>query len=344
MSPAEHALDAGTRGFVQGLAVDLAAVLRHAEPGDTLALQSHHPLLDPSLNAWATLLGHAIVEKTPLPGGGFRYLFRLGGHPDVTQEDEAPAERVWIYTNLHCNLACDYCCVRSSPKADPAMLSLESIRRMAAEAPELGLRRIILTGGEPFLRADLDQVVAACAEHLPTTLLTNGMLFDGPRRVLLERMPRNRVTLQVSLDSPTAELHDAHRGTGSWERARAGIAIARELGFRVRVAATTHTAEAANAMLRFLEQEGIEPHDRLVRPVAKLGEAEEGIPLLRRDVQAEVTLCADGVYWHPVGAVEPEFRVRAPVTSLADAVAAIRALEARDAQDGHHLPAVFHCT
>ncbi len=27
-----------------------------------------------------------------------------------------PGSRLWIYTNVDCNLACDYCCVRSSPR------------------------------------------------------------------------------------------------------------------------------------------------------------------------------------------------------------------------------------
>jgi sulfatase maturation enzyme AslB (radical SAM superfamily) len=30
--------------------------------------------------------------------------------------DQMPGTRLWIYTNLDCNLACDYCCVRSSPR------------------------------------------------------------------------------------------------------------------------------------------------------------------------------------------------------------------------------------
>ncbi len=54
----------------------------------------------------------------------------------------------------------------------------------------------------------------------------------------LESIPRDDVALHISLDSATPELHDAHRGWGSWAKVLAGIRLAIELGFRVRVAAT----------------------------------------------------------------------------------------------------------
>jgi MoaA/NifB/PqqE/SkfB family radical SAM enzyme len=54
-------------------------------------------------------------------------------------------------------------------------------------------------------------------------------------------LPRDRIVLQISLDSATPGLHDLHRGPGTWARAREGIQRARSLGFRVRLAATVST-------------------------------------------------------------------------------------------------------
>ena len=51
-------------------------------------------------------------------------------------------------------------------------------------------------------------------------------------------MGATRLALQISLDSATPDLHDQHRGRGTWERAVAGIRLAQAEGFRVRVAAT----------------------------------------------------------------------------------------------------------
>lgn len=301
-------------------------------------------MLDAALSRWARGAGHSVEEKDSLPGGGVRYKLRVGGAAVPDTGDEQPSHRLWLYSNLHCNLSCDYCCVRSSPQAAPDLIDLARVQAYAAEAPSLDFRRILVTGGEPFLRPDIDRLVQACADHLPTTLLTNGMLWQGRRREALERLPRDRVTLQVSLDSPSADAHDSHRGAGSWARARAGIQLARDLGFRVRVACTTHTLAQAQAMQAFLAADGVPEEDRIVRPVALRGEAKEGVALRRNELRPELTLRSNAAYWHPVGATDEDFLVTRPLGSLADAVTKVRTMEAQDRASAERLSSVFHCT
>jgi MoaA/NifB/PqqE/SkfB family radical SAM enzyme len=154
--------------------------------------------------------------------------------------------RLWLYTNFDCNLACDYCCSQSSPHAPARRLPPEVARRACEEFAGLGGREILLTGGEPFLAPDLGEVVEAAARWVPVTILTNAMLLArGSRRRTLDSLDPARVTMQVSLDSGTAALHDLHRGEGSFGRARAGIELLRSLGFRVRVAATIDETDAS---------------------------------------------------------------------------------------------------
>jgi MoaA/NifB/PqqE/SkfB family radical SAM enzyme len=104
--------------------------------------------------------------------------------------------------------------VRSSPKAPRRELGLARVQRIAREAAKLGVKEIFVTGGEPFLLSDIGDILAACGAAAPTTVLTNGMLFAGRRLQTLRSLPRDRVTLQISLDSPTPERHDRHRGKG----------------------------------------------------------------------------------------------------------------------------------
>ena len=82
-------------------------------------------------------------------------------------EQRPPADRVWIYTNFDCNLRCDYCCVRSSPKALRRALGFERVRRIAVEAAELCVSEIFVTGGEPFMLPDAD----ACGDPHSIPLL-----------------------------------------------------------------------------------------------------------------------------------------------------------------------------
>lgn len=106
-----------------------------------------------------------------------------------------------------CNFRCGYCMPRELFGADHAflppseVLSVEEITRLVAAFAELGVSKIRLTGGEPLLRPDLEQLVArirAVPGIVDIAVTTNGSL-------LAERVPGlaaaglDRVT--VSLDS-----------------------------------------------------------------------------------------------------------------------------------------------
>src|SRR5262252_473323 len=233
-------LDAGAKTFASGLLPELIDALRLSRPGDLVALTSGEPSVGAELETWCRFTGNTLIETT-VEAGRTRWVVRYGEAPANTNDDRPVGSRLWLYTNFDCNLRCDYCCVRSSPKAPRRALGLERVRRIAREAAGLGVGEIFVIGGEPFLLEDIGEILTACAAAAPTTVLTNGMLFAGRRLKTLLSLPRDRVTLQISLDSPTPGRHDRHRGTGTWARARKGIERARSEGFRVRLAATVAT-------------------------------------------------------------------------------------------------------
>jgi MoaA/NifB/PqqE/SkfB family radical SAM enzyme len=141
-----------------------------------------------------------------------------------------------------------------------------------------------VTGGEPFLLADIGDILVACTVAAPTTVLTNGMLFAGRRLQMLRSLPRDRLTLQISLDSPTPERHDRHRGKGAWVLAWKGIQCARAEGFRIRLATTVSTEDEAEEFRRFLDTCQIREEDRVIRRIALRGFATEGVALARADL------------------------------------------------------------
>ncbi|MCI4352988.1 MAG: radical SAM protein [Thermoplasmata archaeon] len=343
MLPAKVEVRLDERDFASGALPALLGGLRELGEGELLALVGTSPRLETDVSTWARLTGSAVVESTPVSGGGVRVVVRPGTADLPGDAAEDPRSRLWLYTNFDCNLACDYCCVRSDPGKTRDWLPLETIRHVAAEARDVGFHRILVTGGEPFLRPDIDDILETCAYHLPTTVLTNGSLLSGPRRGMLERLPRDRLTFQVSLDSPEASRHDAHRGTGSWNRARSGIRTVQALGFRVRIAATLPSPEERAEMDRWLEGEGFAPEDRLVRPLALRGRASTGMALTRSDVEPELTVTARGVYWHPVGAADADFFVRADALPLAEAWQGVQEIWNDDRTFAGRLATVFHC-
>ena len=217
------------------------------------------------------------------------------------------------------------------------------MRRIASEAAELGVGEFFVTGGEPFLLPDIGEILTACAAAAPTTVLTNGMLFAGRRLENLRTLPRERVTLQISLDSPTPERHDRHRGRGSWARAWKGIERARAEGFRVRLAATVSDDVEAEEFGRFLDAQQIHAEDRVIRRIALRGFAAQGLALARADLVPEITITVDGVYWHPVGADDADLFLTAEIFPLAEAFAALRRALDRETEHGRRLATIFNC-
>lgn len=279
-------------------------------------LQSDHDLVA----EWCHRSGNELVKIAP----GVATV-RRGPRPDPftgLAADQVPGTRLWIYTNFDCNLACDYCCVRSSPRAERRALGLDRVRQLADEAIAAGVRELVLTGGEPFLLPDIDELVKACTSVLPTTLLTNGMLLHGRRRERLRRMDREQLALQISVDSPTPALHDSHRGAGSWARAIAGIHTAQAEGFRVRVAATLDRPRAHEiATFRgFLDDLGVQRADQVIRSLAHRGVADGGLELTVDSLIPEVTVTADGIYWHPVSADDEDQLVSREIFPLKVAI------------------------
>jgi molybdenum cofactor biosynthesis enzyme MoaA len=217
------------------------------------------------------------------------------------------------------------------------------VRRIAAEAAQLGVGELLVTGGEPFLLPDIGEILTACAAAAPTTVLTNGMLFAGRRLESLRMLPRERVTLQISLDSPTPERHDRHRGKGTWARAWRGIERARAEGFRVRLAATVSDDVEAQEFEHFLDAQQIRAEDRVIRRVALRGFAEQGVALARVDVVPEITITAEGVYWHPVGADDADMFLTAEIFPLAEAFAALRRALDHETDHRRRLATIFNC-
>jgi hypothetical protein len=151
------------------------------------------------------------------------------------------------------------------------------------------------------------------------------------------------MVLQISLDSATAGLHDLHRGPGTWARTREGIQRARAEGFRVRLAATVSTDVEAEEFRQFLDAEKIAVEDRVIRRIALRGYATEGIALSRADLAPEVTITAEGVYWHPVGATDADLFVMREVFPLAKAFAAVRLAFEREREHTNKMARIFNC-
>ncbi len=316
LGPVAALIDGGDMDCGSGLLLLITRGMRRLEPGQRLGIRSAEASVVVDLPVWADLVGHDVVgEVAETPEGPWWFsvakasttapttVFSQGGRTPV-------GRRLWAYTNFDCNLACLYCCAESSPKADARRLDPQLAREVFAQFAGSGGKELFLTGGEPFMHPQLDELVEA-GDGLERTILTNAMIFSrGRRRAILESLDRS-VTLQVSLDSATPELHDRQRGAGSWARALDGIALAHSLGFRVRIAATMYDEDPVGvaALHERLDAEGIAAEDRVIRPVAQEGFADTGLHVSIDTLEPEPTITNDGAWWHPVAVTNPHMRI-----------------------------------
>ncbi|HSN39520.1 MAG TPA: GTP 3',8-cyclase MoaA [Burkholderiales bacterium] len=117
-----------------------------------------------------------------------------------------PLRDLRISVTDRCNFRCVYCMPKEVFGSDyqflerKELLSFEEIARLARIFREHGIEKIRLTGGEPLVRRNIEQLIAmlAAIPGLDLTLTTNGSLLQKKARALKDAGLR-RVT--VSLDS-----------------------------------------------------------------------------------------------------------------------------------------------
>ncbi len=182
-------------------------------------------------------LQHEMISISPIQREPYR------GRPYYLKPTRL--HELWLHTNNSCNLICAHCLVNSSPSGEKG-LPLEKWLSLVNQAVELGVYRFYITGGEPFIRRDLVQLVHHITEihKLELIILTNATQFQREELLQqLDRFDRKRLKFQISLDGATPQTNDAIRGTGSFQATLQGIKKMMPLHFDVTL---TTVATAGN--------------------------------------------------------------------------------------------------
>lgn len=131
-----------------------------------------------------------------------------------------------VQVTNRCNMECSFCDFWPNP--DPKReLTVEDFRRVSRELAQLGTFLVSIEGGEPLLRKDLPEIVAAFAEHHIPALYTNGWFVtkDHAKRLF----DAGLVHASVSIDYPDADQHDGKRRlTGTTNKAWQAIDLLRD--------------------------------------------------------------------------------------------------------------------
>jgi radical SAM protein len=152
----------------------------------------------------------------------------------------APFIVIWETTRA-CALRCVHCRAEAIPHRDPGELGADEGRRLIDRVATFGSPPpiLVLTGGDPLRRPDIEALVAhARARGVPVSLTPSGTAAVTEARLRALR-DAGLARLAVSLDGATAAAHDAFRGVrGSHRHTLAIIGRARALGLPLQINTT----------------------------------------------------------------------------------------------------------
>lgn len=154
--------------------------------------------------------------------------------------NDRPFMVIWETTNA-CDLACKHCRAEAIAQNDPLGLTTDEGKRLLDQIESFGKPRplVILTGGDPFKRADIFELVRYGTEiGLPIAVSPSGTPLLNKEN-LLRLKEAGAKAISLSIDGSYPSIHDAFRQVpGSFDLTINGWQAAREIGLKLQVNTT----------------------------------------------------------------------------------------------------------
>ena len=130
---------------------------------------------------------------------------------------------VQFYITARCNLTCNQCNIIYA-NSDVRECTLDEIKKIADNFSKMGVAMVLLTGGEPFTRLDLPEIIREFESRgIHVRMQTNGLASDERIQKVIEYGGRD---ISISLDSLWPRNQDEINGgfAKSWHDAMRAIA------------------------------------------------------------------------------------------------------------------------
>lgn len=172
--------------------------------------------------------------------------------------DLAPFTIAWEVTRA-CAYSCIHCRANAQHHRDSRELSTDEAKRLIDRFKAFGSPILVFTGGDPMMRPDLFELIAyATAQGLRCSLTPTATALPTIERLRQAQAAGIR-RIALSLDAPSAEVHDAFRqAPGSWQRTLAIARSAQSIGLPAQINTTvaTHNHHLLPEMVAFLREIG----------------------------------------------------------------------------------------
>lgn len=162
--------------------------------------------------------------------------------------DDGPRIVIWETTRA-CALACVHCRAEAIPHRNRRELTTEEAQGLIDELASWKKAIFILTGGDPLMRPDIFELVAYASQKGLRVAVSPSATGRLTARSLTQLADAGCSRISLSLDGPSASIHDAFRGVrGSFERTLKSALAAGQAGIELQI--NTTVARHNNAHLR----------------------------------------------------------------------------------------------
>ncbi|OEH84162.1 hypothetical protein BHU72_12200 [Desulfuribacillus stibiiarsenatis] len=156
-------------------------------------------------------------------------------------------KELWLHVTYQCNLTCTHCLFSCSPTSEANELSLDAAISHVENALSIGIEKLYITGGEPFMWSKLESFLTWYYKipRAPLTILTNGTLIDDSKAAFLAKFHKQGLQLRISLECYLKENNDAVRGQGSFIKTTSAIRTLNSYGIYPWIAFTDKSNSAS---------------------------------------------------------------------------------------------------
>src|SRR5512142_477080 len=152
--------------------------------------------------------------------------------------DERPFIVIWETTQA-CDLACVHCRACAQPFRSSFELTTDEAKRMTDEIAAMKAPLFVMTGGDPLKRPDIYELVEYAAKRGVRPSLTPSATPLLTRAAVAKLKESGLARLAISLDGPTAGIHDNFRRVpGSFQWTLDAVQYAHEVGLPVQINTT----------------------------------------------------------------------------------------------------------
>lgn len=192
-------------------------------------------------------------------------------------ENDKKLKLIYLYSNFTCNEGCRYCWIDENNTKKKFVLSKRFVKGFIDEAITLGVSKIKISGGEPFLNKEMPDIIDLLLDiGLSVEIETNGTLLSEPM-VKKMAVKAEKIHFKVSLDSSNQNIQNEITGYKSaFEDTINGLNILRrnKIPFDVVTVASQLNIDNIEELIAFVKTMGAH-HHRIILNLQPIGHGKE---------------------------------------------------------------------